>query len=154
MQITDLIHLLYLIGYFLIAGQGVFYLLCFARVFNQIPGKDFINIRKLADPILDSRLSLLYYSCLASGTISMVFVLSEGDPLAISFIPVSFLLLLADVILAKKFNIPLNTKIRGITRPTDREAYELQSEWLRWIRIRAIIVIAGFLLLLVYTSLK
>jgi hypothetical protein len=59
---------------------------------------------------------------------------------------------LADVILAKKHNIPLNTRIRESKELSGHEARDLQAQWLRWIRIRGSLVMTGFLLLLVAVS--
>jgi hypothetical protein len=152
MQLTNLIHLVYLVLYFLVAGQAVFYFLCFLSVFSDIPPQQFINIRKLADPILALRLSLIYYSSLASGAIFVLLMFLQPGTSAKAIALASYLLLLTDVILAKRHNIPLNTRIRVIKEPSDKEASYLQAEWLKWIRIRGIVVVAGFVLLLVQAT--
>ena len=67
MSMITLVLFLYVLLYFVLAGQAVFYKLCFSQVFKKIPAQHFINIRKLADPILETRLPVIYYSSLAFG---------------------------------------------------------------------------------------
>ena len=59
-QILTFIHFLNLAVYFLVAGQFIFYQLCFSHVFKQIDARNFLDIRKIADPILQVRLSIIY----------------------------------------------------------------------------------------------
>ena len=66
-QILTFIHFFYPAVYFLVAGQFIFYQLCFSHVFKQIDARNFLDIRKIADPILQVRLSIIYYSSLALG---------------------------------------------------------------------------------------
>jgi hypothetical protein len=152
MLITNFIRLCFYIVYFLVAGQAVFYLLCFYRVFHEIPARQFINIRKLADPILEIRLRVIYYSSLLLGAAFVALRLSESDIFAKVISVFCFSLLLADVVLAKRHNIPLNARIRQSEELSEQAARELQGEWLKWIRIRGSLVITGFLLLLVDAS--
>ena len=147
-QIFTFIHLLYLVVYFLVAGQFIFYQLCFSRVFKQTPARHFLDIRKIADPILQVRLSIIYYSSLAIGILFVAALILRRDPVATILPMSSFILLVIDVVLAKKYNIPLNTKIRETTNPTDEYAKQLQQSWLKWIGIRGVFVTAGFIILL------
>jgi len=148
-QTLTFIHLLYLVVYFLVAGQFIFYQLCFSHVFKQIHARQFLDIRKIADPILRVRLSVIYYSSLAPGIVFVTADILQNGLLAAILPLLSFILLLTDVLLAKKYNIPLNTKIRETANPSDEYATQLRYDWLKWIGIRGVFVTAGFIILLI-----
>ena len=153
MSIITLVLLLYVLLYFVLAGQAVFYKLCFSQVFKKIPAQHFINIRKLADPILEPRLPLIYYSSLAFGIAFIILAVYQGSVRTIVFATLAFIFLLADVLLAKKYNIPINAEIRNLVNPSDITAARLQHDWIRWIDIRGNFILAGFFVLTVYTVL-
>ena len=148
MQLLIIIQLLYSGLYFILAGQAVFYKLCFAKVFNEIPATEFISIRRLADPILQSRLSIIYYSSLGLGITYLVLMAVYGTPANLVLATLALLLLCADIMLAKRHNIPLNLKIRQIDDTTGALARQLQHEWIKWIEIRGHFILAGFFVLL------
>jgi hypothetical protein len=154
MPIITFILFLYIVLYFVLAGQAVFYKLCFTQVFRKIPAQHFINIRKLADPILETRLPVIYYSSLAVGITFIGFAIYQGVILTIAFAILAFIFLLADVLLAKKFNIPINTQIRNLVNPSEIIAARLQHDWIRWIDIRGNFILAGFFVLTLYTILR
>ncbi len=151
MSLTELPLLLYVLLYFALAAQGVFYLLCFRQVFAEGSPGEFIKMRKKAAPILEPRLSIIYYSCLLTGATTLFFSLREGWSASTFFTLISYCFLLADVVLAKKFNIPLNSAIALIDPDTvsSPQAADIQQTWLRWIGIRGRIMISGFVLILV-----
>ena len=66
------------------------------------------------------------------------------------FTLISYLLLLTDVVLAKRFNIPVNSVIETVNADTigSLEAAAIQETWLKWITVRGRIMIAGFTLML------
>ena len=150
MTALNLFHFLYNLTYFFLAAQGVFYLLCFSRVFGDSSPADFIRMRQKAAPILEPRLSLLYYSCLITGAVTVVLSCTESWSTRAIFTLISYLLLLTDVVLAKRFNIPVNSVIETVNADTigSFEAAAIQGTWLKWITVRGRIMIAGFTLLL------
>jgi hypothetical protein len=151
MPIISVVLFLYILLYFVLAGQAVFYKLCFTQVFKNIPAQQFIQIRKLADPIIEKRLPLVYYSSLAFGLTFLILSIYEGAVPAIIFAALAFVFLLADVLLAKRYNIPINIEIRTLVNPSESVAYRIQHDWLRWIDIRGNFILAGFILLNIYT---
>ena len=153
MSIITLVLFLYVLLYFVLAGQAVFYKLCFSQVFKKIPAQHFINIRKLADPILESRLPLIYYSSLAFGIAFIILAVYQGSFRTIIFATLAFIFLMADVLLAKKYNLPINAEIRNLVNPSDITAARLQHDWIRWIDIRGNFILAGFFVLTIYTVL-
>ncbi|RYY26961.1 MAG: hypothetical protein EOO04_10100 [Chitinophagaceae bacterium] len=150
MTIQNLVHFFYKLTYFFLAAQGVFYLLCFSRVFGEGSPLDFIRMRKKAAPILEPRLSLLYYSCLATGAITVGFAFREPFALYAVATIISFAMLLTDVVLAKRYNIPINSiiELASVDSVPLEKAADLQKNWIRWIVLRGRIMIAGFILLL------
>ena len=153
MSIITLVLFLYVLLYFVLAGQAVFYKLCFSQVFKKIPAQQFISIRKLADPILETRLPVIYYSSLAFGVAFIILALYQGSARTIIFSTLAFIFLLADVMLAKKYNIPINAEIRNLVNPSDIVAARLQHDWIHWINIRGNFILAGFFVLTGYTVL-
>jgi hypothetical protein len=153
MSIITIVLFIYILLYFVLAAQAVFYKLCFTQVFRKIPAQHFINIRQLADPILETRLPVIYYSCLAVGLIFSGFAIYQGSLLTICFAVLAYVLLLADVLLAKKYNIPINSEIRQLVNPSESIAARLQHNWIRWIDIRGGFILAGFFILLCYAVL-
>jgi hypothetical protein len=149
MSVGAVLHLLYLLVYFVVAGQAVFYLFCFSEVFKKIPADHFVGIRKLADPILEVRLKIIYYSSLLLGLMLILASVRTGIGAKFLFIMISYLLLLVDVALATRFNIPLNKKIRDLELPVEANSSQLQMMWIKWITLRGRFVLAGFVLLLV-----
>jgi hypothetical protein len=155
MMPLNLFNFLYNLAYFFLAAQGVFYLLCFSRVFGESEPVDFIRMRKKAAPILEPRLSVLYYSCLLLGVVTVVLQFRESVSLQSVFTLLSYLLLLTDVLLAKRYNIPANSMIELANVDTigPAEAGVIQGLWIKWIVIRGRIMIAGFMLLLLQSLL-
>ena len=153
MSIITLVLFLYVLLYFVLAGQAVFYKLCFSLVFKKIPAQHFINIRKLADPILEPRLPLIYYSSLAFGIAFIILAVYQGSFRTIIFATLAFIFLMADVLLAKKYNLPINAEIRNLVNPSDITAARLQHDWIWWIDIRGNFILAGFFALIIYTVL-
>ena len=153
MSVFTLVLFLYLLLYFVLAGQAVFYKLCFSQVFKKIPAQHFINIRKLADPILETRLPVIYYCCLALGIVFIILAVYQGSARTITFAALAYIFLQADVIFAKKYNLPINAEIRSLVNPSDITAAQLQHDWIRWIDIRGYFILAGFFVLILHTVL-
>lgn len=149
MTVFQVLMFCYVLLYFILAGQAVFYKLCFTRVFGEIPGSHFIAVRKLADPILAKRLALVYYSSLVLGITLVVMAVINSSLAVITLSALAFLMLVADVVLARKYNIPLNTQIRDLSEPTDAISGQLQYQWLKWIDIRGNFILAGFVVLII-----
>ena len=59
-------------------------------------------------------------------------------------------MLLTDVVLAKRYNIPINSiiELASVDSVPLEKAADLQKNWIRWIVLRGRIMIAGFILLL------
>ena len=148
MSLINLVLFLYLLLYFVLASQAVFYKLSFSNVFKKIPAQQFINIRKLADPLLEARLPVFYYSSLAFGMSFIILAFYQGSMSAVLFASLAFVFLLADVLLAKKYNIPINLQIRNMVEIPEITAARFQQDWLRWIDIRGNFILAGFCTLL------
>ncbi|RYY24947.1 MAG: hypothetical protein EOO04_12405 [Chitinophagaceae bacterium] len=153
MPVINVVLALYMILYFVLASQAVFYKLCFSSVFQRIPAQQFINIRKLADPLLETRLPVFYYSCLAFGILFIILSFLQGTIFTQVLAALSFVFLIIDVILARKYNIPINLQIRTVVNPAEVLAVRLQNEWLKWIDTRGNFILAGFLMLIIYTCL-
>jgi hypothetical protein len=154
MNIVSISGFIYLLFYFILAGQSVFYLFCFSKVFTMIDASGFITIRKLAAPLLERPLRFWYYGCLVVGVVHLAICFSKMPALWFFFNLLSYILLLLDVVLAKRHNIPVNKIIDGLVQHNTSEAEmsQLRDKWLKWIDIRGRVLIAGFILLLAIST--
>jgi hypothetical protein len=136
--------------YFLVASQGGFYLLVFAKVLRIMPTADFLQIRNIIDTVIESRLKILYRGtavCMISWTLLFE---NPGIIAGKGLLLLSTLLFLADLILALRVSIPLNKLIRHISDASTSEAGDVKRRWLRFIIIRACISVSGFAILVIH----
>ncbi|RYF93491.1 MAG: hypothetical protein EOO02_24235 [Chitinophagaceae bacterium] len=61
----------------------------------------------------------------------------------------SFILFLLDIVLAKKFSMPLNEQIRMVSTDDEPGGLVLQKDWIRWIGVRGNIALTGFAIMLI-----
>lgn len=150
MNIITIPGFIYLLFYFVLAGQAIFYLLCFTKVFSMINASGFIHIRKLAAPLLDRPLRFWYYGCLLTGILYLSIGFSHMSAPWFLLTLISYVLLVVDVLLATRFNIPVNKTI-DLLKPeetTEDNMDLLRKTWLKWIDVRGKVLITGFILLL------
>jgi hypothetical protein len=154
MNVSETIGFIYLVFYFVLAGQAVFYLFCFTRVFLMIEPSRFISIRKMAAPLLDHKLRFWYYGCLLSGGCYLIVGVGKMTTTGMVLTIMTYLLLLLDVSLASLYNIPLNKRIDEINpeKMSEAELGLLRNTWLKWIDVRGKLLMAGFIILLAVAS--
>ncbi|MET0242222.1 MAG: hypothetical protein ABW174_02085 [Flavitalea sp.] len=147
MNLFSCVLFVYTCFYFVTAGQAVFYRLCFGQVFLKIPATSFLVIRKLADPLLELKLKIVYFGGLITGVALCVMSITQQSMYQIASMS-SMLFFVTDLVFAKKYSMPLNEKIRLATLNDHATAVSLQKAWIRWILIRGNLALIGFAVIL------
>ena len=147
---TPLLKAVQLFLYFLLAAQGAFYLLGLHKVMAAMPPSDFVALRKLANPVLEPRLKVLYMLTLLSSVFVLILSARQRDSFGFLLISIATALMLADLVLAMRLSIPLNARVAAVhTKP---DAALFQALWLRQIYVRAILAVSGFAILVAGTT--
>ena len=148
MTLFLLLRFLHLVAYFFIASQAGYYLLCFYQVLKKLPPEKFVEIRQLTDPLIERPLRFFYVSGLLLSLILIFWSPSVESPAASLSLIIAGLLLIIDLVLAMKFNVPINKVINKLQGDEIRNASALQGQWLHYIYIRILIALVGFIVVM------
>lgn len=145
MGITDLIRFFHLLSYLVITGQLLYYVFVMATALQQVSISNFIEQRKIVDPLVRQRHIPVYYVCLLLSILVVVQSIPVWDSLLFISVVIAFLCLVLDILLAKKENEPINSFINKHDMDDPGIDWEeLRTKWLRFIRIRGAISLGGF----------
>lgn len=136
-----------LVLYFLIASQGTFYLIGFYKVLSAMPSRDFILLRKAADPVMAPKLKVLYLLTLVMSIVTILLNFRSLSSVSLVLLAAATLCLVADILIALTISEPLNKVITALQEPFESAA-GIQRKWLEQIYIRAFLSVGGFLMLL------
>jgi uncharacterized membrane protein len=135
--------------YAFVISQSFFYILAMSRVSKSMQPVTYIESRQLLDKNLQNSLSLVYYLSLAACIALTSFcVINPPGPLFICSI-IALVLLIVDIALSLKGNVPLNKIINTWTAsnyPANWKEY--RSKWFLVYNIRQVANIIGFVSLL------
>lgn len=139
-----------LIGFALIASQPLFYLLALADSQKKLRATAYIELRKLLDKNLRTKLKALYYSTLFSAVLLTITTFSTAAPVHFITACIALCALIADVVISMKRNVPINNLISK----WDADAYPrhwqlIRRKWFYFYHIRQVVAIIGFISLLV-----
>lgn len=143
------IRLIHLLSYLLVTSQLLFYLVIFCDAIKQTSIENFMEHRKGVEQVIDPRLKMIYYSCLA---LSIAAILtSMKKPSSVFFITaaIALICLLVDMLIAIKGNIPLNNMIREGVLQQHMNWESVRTQWLNFIRVRGVFITIGMTSLLV-----
>lgn len=149
MLVIKSIRFLHLLSYLFITGQLMFYFFIMADALRKVGIENFVEQRKIVDPIVRQRHVPVYYVCLLLNIVLLA--MTAGSWYSSLFVSslIAFLCLVADICLAQRENIPINAAINMHSIGDPRISWEaLRMQWLFFIRIRGAISLAGFLSLL------
>lgn len=142
--------------YALIAGQGFYMLLGGSRALKQLSVGAFIEHRQSVDKAIARSLSISYLLTLAYSASYIFLVWYERPSLQLAPAILAFLLLVTDVFIATKGNVPLNKEINSWQEHaypmdwiTHRDLWIKYMTWRNWLSIFALI----FFLLAFYWAL-
>lgn len=134
--------------YALIAGQGFYMLLGGSQALKQLSVGAFIEQRQSVDKAIARNLTISYLFTLAySASYILLLVWYEMPLLQIAVALLAFLLLLADLFIATRGNLPLNKEINTWqvhAHPMDwvaqRDLWISYMTWRNWLSIFALVV--------------
>lgn len=134
--------------YALIAGQGFYMLLGGSQALKQLSAGAFIEQRQSVDKAIARNLSISYWLTLIySASYILLLVWYEMPQLQLAAAILAFFLLLTDVFIATRGNIPLNKEIntwQGHAHPMDwtthRDLWISYMTWRNWLSIFALVV--------------
>ncbi len=143
-----LIYFITLLLYSAVISQSFFYILAMTRVSRSMQAQSYIEARQLLDKNLRSRLSLLYYVTLLAGILLVAFTVTNPHGFLFFSAVFALMALIADIILILKGNIPLNKTINSWSPSRYPENWsEYRAKWLATYRIRQVINLSGFVVL-------
>ncbi|HRI59884.1 MAG TPA: hypothetical protein PK228_09175 [Saprospiraceae bacterium] len=141
--------------YALIAGQGFYMLLGGSQALKQLSVGAFIEQRQSVNKAIARNLTISYLFTLAySASYILLLVWYEMPLLQMAAALLAFLLLLADLFIATRGNLPLNKEIdtwQAHAHPMDwvtqRDLWISYMTWRNWLSILALVIfLLGFVL--------
>lgn len=149
MIVINIIRLLHLLSYLVIASQLVFYLVILGDAMKLISLNNYFEQRRVIDMLMNRRFKIMYYACLVLSLITTI--LAGVAPASLFFIStaLAFLCVVADVVIAQKKNIPLNTLSNTYKSANENQEWEnVRTQWLKFIHYRGLIIMIGMTALL------
>jgi uncharacterized membrane protein len=131
----------------LLAAQGVFYLLGGREGLRKVSVAGFAEQRKAIDSIITPRFKLIYLISLISGVWLSFLLFNQSSSLNFIFTLVATLLVLVDILLAVKINIPINKAFQSYPENNGYDWETLQRKWLNFISLRGILSFVAMILL-------
>jgi hypothetical protein len=146
-KITLFINLLM---YAFVISQSFFYILAMSGTMKKMQAATYIETRNLLTERLKAPLQIVYYITFATSLLLTAFCVVNPSGWMFICSVISLVALVADMLIAVKGNIPLNTYINTWTTgsyPSNWEVY--RSKWFSLYHTRQAINITGFVSLLV-----
>lgn len=148
MTIIKTIRLIHLLGYLLVTSQLLFYLVIFCDALKQTSIQNFMEHRVGVEQVIDPRLKVIYYLCLALSIMAVIISAKRTDSAYFITAAIALVCLLIDMMIAIKGNIPLNNMIREGLLQQHENWESVRIQWLNFIRIRGIFITIGMTSLL------
>lgn len=144
-----------LLSYTILASQAFMYILALKNTQMALDGNAYTQVRQLIDANMRSSLKYVIFAALIANL--WLVILNSGATGSWGFITaaIGFLLLVADIILTLKGNVPLNNIINSwapANPPADWR--NIRDAWFGIFFYRQIVIIAGLISLLVGTVCK
>jgi hypothetical protein len=150
MLFTKLVLFLTLFAYTLIVGQSFMYIIALKNVQTSMSAGSYIELRRLLDASFRANFKYAVYAALLFNLLLVISTLKDPGSLLCITSAISFIALVADVLITLKGNMPINDLINSWTAgsyPADWEFY--RSQWLNIFKYRQLCNITGFTCLLV-----
>jgi uncharacterized membrane protein len=148
MTIIKSIRFLHLLAYLVITSQLMFYFFVMGSAMKRMSMANFIELRKIVNPLVHQRHIPVYYACLALSIIAIVLLAKDWkSPLFFSAV-IALVSLVLDIVLAQAKNGPINAFISTHSSTAIVDWEGMRDQWLYWIKVRGVISTAGFVSLL------
>ncbi len=151
-MIINIILLLTLLTYSIIASQSFMYILALKDVQLKLEASSYTELRKLTDTSMRGKFTYVVYAALLF-TLTLVIVTVKA-PGSLQFITaaIAFVALIADTLLTVKGNLPINDIINSWSSDTYPENWAYyRTKWFHIFQYRQVANITGFVSLLVGT---
>lgn len=147
-MITEKLRVVQLIVFIILASQGMFYFLAGAEALRNVSVPTFAEQRKAVDLVIGTRLQILYYAAIIIGFAIMVLSAKSADWRLFIITTIATVLIVTDVVLAVKFNIPINKAFLNYPDEGGVDWRLLQISWLKMIVIRGVFTCTALFVLL------
>jgi hypothetical protein len=145
MMLIEILRIMLLLVTIVLAAQGLFYELGPAAAMKTLSLTTFAEQRVAIDKEISGKLKILYYGALCLGLAVLVLLSMQFNTLTFVCSACATLLTLADVLLARKFNLPINKAFKSY--PDGPVPWrDLQLQWIKFIVIRGSLSIMAMLL--------
>ena len=147
---TVILRTVFLLFFLVIVSQGIFYLFSLSKALSGITINSYAEIRNSTDQVIEWRLKFVYPAALVIGIVATLFLLKTPQSLIFITTAIALLCLLVDLVIAIKFNMPINDQFHNYTAGVQEINWELlRRRWLYFLEIRGVVQVFGFLSLLV-----
>jgi uncharacterized membrane protein len=138
------VRLIQLIAYLVITSQLLFYMFILSDSLKKVSLNNFLELRKVIDVSFGHRFRVIYYSGLILSLIAVLLYVNEPGSILFITTAIGFICLVADVAIAMKCNVPLNTLFNNY-QPADvtHNWQTLRLQWIRFINIRGVFIVIG-----------
>lgn len=148
MTIPDALRIAYMCCYLIVTSQLLFYRTVLSSALRRVSIDNFLEQRKVIDTVLVKRIKIPYYLCLFLNFIVLGISLGLPNPVFQTSL-IAFGCLTADVIIALRYNGPLNKLTSAWPENvTGADWQQVRSQWLKYINIRAIFITIGMISLI------
>lgn len=139
----------FILLYLIVVSQGIFYLFAASKAFSGISIDAYAEIRNSIDKVIEWRLKLVYPATLLIGLLAVISLIKNPGSLLFITTAIAFICVVADLVLAVKFNMPINSQFHAYSPGVEGVDWELlRKTWLQYLEYRAGLQLLGFLALL------
>lgn len=133
----------------IIAGQAFFYLIGGTAGLKNVSASTFIEQRKAIDVVIGPYLKILYPSTILISLIVLILLRQQVNSTLFLLSSLTFLLIVADLAIAIKGNIPLNQQMQGWSTTNYPANWSVvRDQWMNYMHWRQACSITGLLCVL------
>ncbi len=148
-MLVNTLRIAFLLLYLVVAAQGIFYLFSASKAFSGISMDAYADIRNATDQVIEGRLKFVYPATLLTGLILVLSLVKAPGSAAFITTVIAFGCVVVDVLLAVKFNMPINARFHQYAPGVQGVDWEsLRKTWLQFMEYRGGVQVVGFLALL------
>lgn len=148
-MITLLLRIIFLLLFLIIVSQGIFYLFALNKALSGISIDAYAEVRNATDQVIEWRLKLVYPAALVIGFVTTLSLIKNSGTLVLVTTAISLLCVIVDLVLAVKFNVPINSQFHDYPAAAQEVDWvAMRRTWLQILEIRGLVQVFGFLSLL------
>ena len=145
MTIIKILRLLQILAYLVLVSQLLYYLFVMGDAMKLVGIDNFVEQRKIVDPLVKQRHVPFYYASLVLTLLTLASNYKQWNSIVFICTAIAFVCLIADVYLGQTENGPINSLIHETATGAEGVDWEeLRTKWIDMIKIRAMIITTGF----------